>query len=355
MSRKVLVIGPGRKTRGGITSVIKAHENTPVWNEWNCIWIATYIDRNALLKAMFFLKGLILFLWYLPFARIVHIHFSEPTSAFRKNIFATLAKMFKKPLILHFHAFSPESTVYGKKKDLYKKIFNKADLIIVLSNFWLQHVSTLVNDVSKIKVLYNPCPLVERGGKPDAEKYVLFAGTLNKRKGYSDLIEAFSKIALQNKDWKLVFAGNGELDNAKKMCDELNIADQVILKGWVSGKNKTELFQHASIFCLPSYAEGFPMAVLDAWAYGLPVVTTPVGGLPDVLIHKNNAMIFTPGKIQELAENLSELMVDSTLREKLSKASLNLSREVFHINTISAQLGDYYKKLENKFYQKIQF
>ena len=55
----VLIIGPGKKTRGGITSVISAQKSTNVWGKWNCTWIETYIDRGNILKVMYFLKGLV--------------------------------------------------------------------------------------------------------------------------------------------------------------------------------------------------------------------------------------------------------------------------------------------------------
>lgn len=74
--------------------------------------------------------------------------------------------------------------------------------------------------------------------------------------------------------------------------------------GWVSGEAKDNAFKEAMIFCLPSYAEGFPMSVLDAWSYGLPVITTPVGGIPDVAQDGVNMLLFNPGDIDMLAKQM---------------------------------------------------
>jgi len=87
------------------------------------------------------------------------------------------------------------------------------------------------------------------------------------------------------------------------------------------------------------------MSVLDALAYGLPMVTTPVGGLPDVLVHEKNSMVFEPGNINTLAEHLETLILNESLRKKLSKASLELSNEQFNIKTITQQLSVLYDDL----------
>lgn len=348
MKNKVLVIGPGKKTRGGITSVINAHSKTETWKKWNCIWISSFIDKNALYKILFFLKGYLFFLLALPTSRIVHIHFSESSSAQRKNFFLKTAKLLGKKVILHFHAFSPDTTLFGKKKKLYRKMFNQADVIIALSYFWKDEIEKVVDDPQKIKVIYNPCPKVESSPNIAKCKEILFAGTLNTRKGYKELILAFSAIASKHSDWNLVFAGNGEIKEAKKLAKDLGIENQVVFKGWVSGKDKHKIFSEASIFCLPSYAEGFPMAVLDAWSYGLPVVTTPVGGLPDILEHGKNALVFETGNIMALTQNLNDLIINKELRVKISNASFNLSETKFNIATIAKDIDNLYNELLTK-------
>ena len=175
----------------------------------------------------------------------------------------------------------------------------------------------------------------------------MYAGTLNERKGYKDLIIAFSKIAHNYSDWKLVFAGNGEIEKGKTLSKKLNIYDQVVFKGCVLGKEKHKLFSEASIFCLPSYAEGFPMAVLDAWAYGLPVISTPVGGIPDIAIHGENMLLGAPGNIQSLRDNLKLLIDNEKLKIKLIKASENFANGEFSMNNLSEKWNELYKDLLN--------
>lgn len=348
MYKNVLVIGPGVETRGGITSVIKAYKQSNVWKKWNCIWIETYIDQSSLHKILFFLKSLFKFIVALPHTKFIHIHFSGSTSAKRKNVYFKIAKFFGKPIILHFHAFSPDTTIFGPNKKIYSKMFNDANAIIALSNIWKIQITHVVKNPNKIKVIYNPCSPIFFPLNPEKQKTILFAGTLNQRKGYEDLIKAYSLISHRHNEWKLILAGNGEIEKAKSMARELHIEDNITFTGWVSGDEKNNLYNNASIFCLPSYAEGFPMAVLEAWSYGIPVITTPVGGLPDILIPNENAMVFEAGDINNLARNLELLISNKELREKLSNASFQLSQGPFNINTISNQINELYLQIFNK-------
>lgn len=126
-------------------------------------------------------------------------------------------------------------------------------------------------------------------------------------------------IARGNANWKVVFAGNGEVEQAKGLAKEAGVEDRCIFTGWISGDEKDKWFKESKIFCLPSYAEGFSMAVLDAFAYGLPVITTPVGGIPDVAKDGDNMLLFNSGDIKALAKQLDLLMNDKALRDKLSR------------------------------------
>ena len=346
MNKKIIVLATSRKTRGGITSVIKEYEKSKVWEKWNCSWIGTYVDRGNLIKLLYFIKAFFHFLYVVPSAGLIHIHFSESTTAVRKTFFFVIAKIFQKPVILHFHAFSPEDTLQGKRKKLYKELLKQADAIIALSHFWKIQIENIIGITDKIKVIYNPCPTVYPDNSIEKQNIILFAGTLIERKGYKDLIKAFSRInKVKCKNWKLVFAGNGEIEKGKSLAQELHVDDKILFKGWISGNEKDELFKSSSIFFLPSYAEGFPMAVLDAWAYGIPIITTPVGGLPDILVHGENAMVFEAGDIQGLAKNLESLICNEELRIKISKSSLELSQGLFNIKTISNQLDELYTQL----------
>lgn len=342
---RVLIVATSRKTRGGITSVLKAHETGAQWRGYRCQWIETHIDRGAVWKLAYLLKGLFEFIVLLPLCKIVHIHTSEPPSAIRKCLFMALAKLAGKKVIVHFHAFSSDTTINGKYKNVYRYLFMKADVVIVLSQIWKKYVSEAFDLDDKVRVVYNPCTAKVYPDIYKKRKQILYAGTVNARKGYKDMIRAFAKIARGFPDWQIVFAGNGEVEQGYALAARLGIAEQTVFLGWVSGEAKDKAFKETSVFCLPSYAEGFPMAVLDAWAYGLPVITTPVGGIPDVAQDGVNMLLFEPGDVEALASQMVRMMSDGALRDRISQKSKEFAKTIFDINTVNSEIGKIYNEL----------
>ena len=221
----------------------------------------------------------------------------------------------------------------------------KADVVIVLSQIWKKYVSEAFDLDDKVRVVYNPCTAKVYPDIYKKRKQILYAGTVNARKGYKDMIRAFAKIARGFPDWQIVFAGNGEVEQGYVLAARLGIAEQTVFLGWVSGEAKDKAFKETSVFCLPSYAEGFPMAVLDAWAYGLPVITTPVGGIPDVAQDGVNMLLFEPGDVEALASQMVRMMSDGALRDRISQKSKEFAKTIFDINTVNSEIGKIYNEL----------
>lgn len=92
----------------------------------------------------------------------------------------------------------------------------------------------------------------------------------------------------------------------------------------------------------------FPMAVLDAWAYGLPGFTTPRGGISDVAVDGENMLLSEPGDVDELAEKLERMITDEVLRVKIGEESSKLAATIFDVYTVCKQVGELYDKLCNK-------
>lgn len=339
---KVLVIATSRKTRGGVTAVLKLYEQSQMWQQCHCRWVGTHRDGGLLRKFCYMVKGLVQFLVLLPFYDIVHFHLGMRPSVFRKISFFKIAKLFGKKTVVHLHLGTQVDEVWNS---LYQTMFEQCDCGILLAESIKNAVAKHVRNNDKLKVVYNPCPIITDIATCKKKNHILFAGTLYEGKGYLDLIRAFAKIASRHPDWKIVLAGNGEEERARNLAIELGIANQVELLGWVNGEAKHRAYSEAKILCLPSYAEGFPMTVLDAWAYGLPVVTTPVGGIPDVAIDGENMLLFQPGDINTLEEKLDLVITDEALRSKLTASSKKMAAEKFNLNTISDQIAEIYKSL----------
>ena len=351
---KVLVVATSRKTRGGITSVVKAHETGEQWKKYHCKWIETHRDGPAWRKIWYLVTALMEFVVLLPFYDIVHIHVATTQSARRKRLFFVLAKLFGKKVIFHFHPSNEKFLYAPKVAKLYRYLFGGADKVLILSEQWRRWLRESLGDgpwMKKMEVLYNPCPLVHRSA--DSKKnQILYAGTLLRRKGYDVLLKAFGKIAKAHLDWNVAFAGNpylkegiNELEDGKDIAMQLNIESQVRWLGWVSGGEKERVFNESRIYCLASDGEGFPMGVLDAWAYGLPCVVTPVGGLPDIVVDGKNGLVFGVGNVDMLAEKLELMISDNQCRERIAQESLQLAQTTFDVKAISEQLGKIYESM----------
>ena len=127
MVLRVLVVATSRKTRGGITSVVKAHETGEQWDKYHCRWIQTHRDGPAWRKLLYLFTALLEYLVLLPWYDIVHIHVATTQSARRKKIFFELAKIMHKKTIFHFHPSNEKFLYESANKSLYRNLFSRAD------------------------------------------------------------------------------------------------------------------------------------------------------------------------------------------------------------------------------------
>lgn len=135
--------------------------------------------------------------------------------------------------------------------------------------FW---VETYHNIEKKITVIPNPTAYDEVDHVPSLEsKIVLAVGRLDYIKGFDLLLEAWAIFCKQNDDWTLSIVGGGEEElRLKQIANDLGISSRVIF--WGQQKNVDQFYRQASIYCLSSRNEGFPMVLLEAQSYGLPIV-----------------------------------------------------------------------------------
>lgn len=158
-----------------------------------------------------------------------------------------------------------------------KKNLNTADCIHALCEQEFRDIKKLAPNVP-VAIIPNGVYLPKaetNSAYTNSEKQILFLGRIHPKKGLENLIRAWGNIKEHN--WKLVIAGvdeNGYEDYLKKIVLELNL-NNVEFVGPVFGKEKEALLMSSSAFILPSFSEGLPMSILEAWSYKLPVLMTP--------------------------------------------------------------------------------
>jgi len=178
--------------------------------------------------------------------------------------------------------------------------------------------------------------------------YCLFVGQLRNRKGVDSLLRAFNEI--DNNKMKCVVVGDGpERDKLEKLADDFKLHSKVLFTGAVPFEDLTDLYAEAEFFVLPTVAEGSPLVVLEAMASGLPVISTKVSGIPEVIDNEQNGFIVPPRDVHALAECMRVLIEDDELRAKMSKTARKKTVASFSWNAVARKtLAVYRKAIEDK-------
>ena len=118
--------------------------------------------------------------------------------------------------------------------------------------------------------------------------------------------------------------------------------------GWISGEEKVSVLSQSKIFCLPSYAEGFPMAIIEALSYKIPVISTRCGRIDLVLQNGEHILYFDMGDVDQLANIMEKLMKDKELRSNIGLNGHNYAEKYFKLDVVINQLSDIYVRLLNE-------
>lgn len=169
---------------------------------------------------------------------------------------------------------------------------------------------------------------------------ILFIGWLEKNKGVHDLLNALSLLKSDQLSFSLVVCGSGSQHRSlQQQASELDLESEVDFRGWVSGEEKDRVLAESQIFILPSYSEGMPNSVLEAMCCGLPIVATPVGGVPQ-LVCNEGALLVTPGAPNEIADAIEQLLRAPELRKKMGIANRKRIKQNHDIRTIWNKVAD---------------
>jgi glycosyltransferase involved in cell wall biosynthesis len=363
---KILMLGTGLDVKGGVTSVEKLIiNNAPPQLRIN--HVATIGQGSALHNVILFVKaiGSLCGAILRKDVDILHIHFSERGSTLRKSILILIGIVFHQSIILHAHGATYKEFYQGLPHSIQKALiflFEKCTRIIVLSKSWQDFYSSEFSlDQGQVVVLYNPVDMPlsipDRSGRKQV-KFV-FLGRIGKRggaldiakslisfpkqdKGSFDLINAFAALPEADRSSaELILAGNGDLETANQLINELGLADKITILSWLNGEQRDELLANADVFVLPSYNEGLPMSMLESMAWGLPVIVTPVGGIPEVIVHKQNGWLVQPGKQEELVQAMQNLISDESLRLSLGAAARSSVKDLDIKNYMDSLLSLY--------------
>lgn len=280
----------------------------------------------------------------------LHLHVSMYGSFWRKTLFSLIARPFGVPTIMHLHG--SEFHLFFARQPAYLRRCIVAQLescaaVIVLSERWRAFVSGIAPR-ARVEVIPNYVSIpAERTHVPadSAKCTFFFSGQIGARKGIFDLLPALKLVRATNATVQLRVAGDGDLQRAIALTQELNIANAVTFLGWLPPEQVSWELANADAFALPSYNEGLPMSLLEAMAATLPVISTPVGGIPEVVEHGVNGLITDAGNVQSLADNMKTLVDDAELRAKLGRAARETIQSRYSAEAVLPRLERLYQQL----------
>lgn len=351
---KVCMVVPNTMVKGGIAAVVNGYRGSRLEKDYEIHYVESYCDGTKFQKLIKAIRGYLRFLLILFIVHpdIVHIHSSFGPSFYRKLPFIYMANWFHKPIINHIHGADFDEfyiNASSEKQKLIRNTYLMCSKLIALSAEWREKLKVIVPE-SRIVVIENYsilCPeaLKQRLERP-SNNIVLFLGELGKRKGCYDIPAVIEKVLETVPDIQFILAGDGTKLDKQRIENSLRVKDvekHVNFSGWVRDKEKDILLRNADIFFLPSYNEGMPMSILDAMGYGLPIVSTNVGGIPKIVENGRNGFCLTPGDIDEMANAISSLLRDSQMLKSMGGQSYKIIKDRYTLEKHIIKLENLYR------------
>ncbi len=337
---RVLMIGPEPRVGGGISAVAGMILDSTLPSRCRLTYLAEGTRAGGVSKLRRSLAALVGEISLLARRQVdvVHLQVGGGSSFYRHTLYLALARLAGRPVLFHWHipgdAGAATEVTGGNPLQgwLVRRALRSATVVLVLSESWQAALSGLIPtgaaNSTRLVALHNPVdctaiyPTADPGQRSDAT--VLFLGDFSQRKGVRDLLAAVPAVVVRHPAARFVITGGDPPPDVAALA--AGLGDGVTFAGWVRGDEKLALLQEAALLALPSYAEGVPIAVLEAMAAGLPVVTTPVGGIPDLIGDGRNGLLVQPGDIPALAAAINRLLDDPVLRSAMG--GLNRQRVV---------------------------
>ena len=286
----------------------------------------------------------------------------------RDSVFILIANLFHTKVCLHFLGGS-FNEFYNSSSNIFKKyiknILNKSEKIILLANKIEEGFTGIVSD-QKFTTVYNCAPddiVKPQINKTDGKFNVLFLGYLSKAKGALDLVKAAEIILKQTSNIYFYLCGQGvDIEKNIKFIQEPNfgyskikeilenpiVAKNVIISNQIMDEEKEKLFNSANVFILPSYSEGMPMAVLEAMQHSLPLITTTVGAMGEVLTENENTSFVDTNSPKAIADKILFLFNNKNEAERIGVNNKKLITDKYNSTVFAQDLSKIWTELTNQ-------
>lgn len=286
----------------------------------------------ALIKKIIFFRPNLIYLTITP---------SGP-AFLRDACYVFIMKLFRVKILYHLHGKGiSHSYQKGINKSIYNFVFNNSDIILLSSKleydiYPLQNIKNiyfLPNGVSRLHTNFE---------NSNSDKFrILFFANMLRNKGPKDLLVVVNELIKNDKKIEVVFAGEFDdfifKEEFKTYIKENNLSDYVRYVGAKYNEDKTKLFQQSDLFVYPTYNDAFPLVILEAMSYGLPVISTDEGAISEIVDDNINGFIVDKRDIQQLVDRILFLYNNRDKLNDFGNSSLekfknNYSLEIFENN-----------------------
>jgi glycosyltransferase involved in cell wall biosynthesis len=290
---------------------------------------------------------------------LVHLNPSlNLKSLLRDGLFMLVIVMMRTPRkLVFFHGWDIDVanriTKSGLLRLLFRWTFGRADRIIILANSFrepLEHWGYNKDRIELYSTMFDGKIFSDKhaliGKNNNGGLALLFLSRFVKEKGIFETLEAFDIIREKIHGASLVMAGDGpERKSMEKWVRDHKLVDSIAFPGYLIGKSKAEAMTRAGMFIFPTYAEGCPVSLLEAMAAGLPVITTNVGGIPDVFTDRVNGRMLNEPHAKDIADAVFELAADRQMMASIADNNRQQAWSSYEATVVTARLEILYKNL----------
>lgn len=376
---KILLVGPVPPPYGGIPAYVNSLrlaniENTEfiLFNTANPAWVEPFSregKRNyasifefgvlASIRKVLYIVGTFISLIRDLVARqpsIVQVFTSSYWGYWRSWVYVLISKITGKQTI--FHLLGAIDLFYEEvgafQKFLLRQSMNSADCYLMQSpglEAWAKKYSRkqvygIWNGIDFTKIapiLDAPPQIIESLNVPIG----LTMGNLSTNKGTVEIIDALVRMKKKDINFHWIFIGRGDVEGYQLLAGKKGLSKNISFLGEVSEFDKWQYLHHASFFCLPSFAEGQPISIIEAMACKLPIISTKVGSIPEMIADNVNGILITPGATNALVDAIMLLLNNALLRTSMGNESYNIALERHKIEDLYSALSKLYFQMGN--------
>jgi glycosyltransferase involved in cell wall biosynthesis len=287
--------------------------------------------------------------------RLVHIHSAVRGSIYRKSLCVAVAALARRPVIFQLHAGAGDIDTFASRLDpvrraLFGAAMRRADVVMSVSRAGARRIEENFG-VEDIVVVPNPAPALngvrpaahsaEANGKPPQALFL--GGFSNPAKGGAVLLRALPGILERCPGLRVTLAGSDTPPD--ELAGLQRLYPGVRWSGWLDHDAAREELAQCDVFVMPSVSEGMPVALLEAMAYARAIVTTPVGGIPDVVSDDSEALLVAQNDPAALTTGVLRAVGDRELRARLGSAAQARVEDEFNRDRIYGRIAAIYDEL----------